>query len=146
MRVGVARERKDGEHRVGLLPEGVAARVASNHELLVRRGAGERSGVDDWSGQGGIAETSRMISLSDPTYVEEAVTHSCVANMPALVARSATLARARATLPYGRSLADIGIDAALAIDAGLRKGLQIRNGAVTHAGLAADSDLAHGGA
>jgi alanine dehydrogenase len=97
--------------------------------------------VDVGIDQGGIAETSRMTSLSDPTYVEEGVTHYCVANMPALVARTATLALARATLPYVRALADLGIDAALAADAGLRQGLQIRNGAVTHAGLATDSCL-----
>jgi alanine dehydrogenase len=49
MRVGVPRERKDGERRVGLLPEGVAALVAANHIVLVERGAGERVGFDDAS-------------------------------------------------------------------------------------------------
>ena len=49
MRVGVPRERKDGERRVGLLPEGVAVLVASNHEVVIERGAGERVGVDDAS-------------------------------------------------------------------------------------------------
>ena len=65
--------------------------------------------------------------------------HYCVPNMPALVARTATLALARATLPYVRVLADAGIDAALAADPGLRAGLQVRDGQVTHPGLAADS-------
>jgi alanine dehydrogenase len=87
-----------------------------------------------------------MTSLSDPPDVEEGVTHDGVANMPALAARSTTLALAGATLRYVRLLAAIGIDATLATDAGLRQGLQIRNGAVTPPGLAADSDLAHGGA
>ena len=58
--------------------------------------------------------------------------------MPALVARTATLALTRATLPYVHALADAGINAALAADAGLRAGLQVRDGNVTHAGLAAD--------
>jgi alanine dehydrogenase len=87
-----------------------------------------------------------MGSLSDPTDVEQRVTHYCVAIRPALVARSATLAPARATLPYVRPLADIGVDAALTTAAGLRQGVQIRIGAVTHPDLAADSDLAFGGA
>jgi alanine dehydrogenase len=99
--------------------------------------------VDVGIDQGGIAETSRMTSLSDPTYIEEGVVHYCVANMPALVARTATLALTCATLPYVRAFADRGIDTVLAADAGLRAGLQIRAGAVTHAGLAADSGLPH---
>ena len=49
MRIGVPRERKDGERRVGLLPEGVAALTASGHVVLVERGAGERVGFDDAS-------------------------------------------------------------------------------------------------
>jgi alanine dehydrogenase len=97
--------------------------------------------IDVGIDQGGIAETSRMTSLSDPTYLEEGVVHYCVPNMPALVPRTATLALTRATLPYVRALADAGIDAALAADAGLRAGLQIRDGAVTHGGLAADTAL-----
>ncbi len=95
--------------------------------------------IDIGIDQGGIAETSRITTLSDPSYVEEGVVHYCVPNMPALVARTATLALTRASLPYVRALADNGIDAALAADAGLRAGLQIRAGAVMHAGLAADS-------
>jgi alanine dehydrogenase len=97
--------------------------------------------IDVGIDQGGIAETSRMTSLSDPTYIEEGVVHYCVPNMPALVARTATLALTRATLPYVRALADAGIDAALAADPGLRAGMQIRDGAVTHGGLAADAAL-----
>ena len=91
--------------------------------------------------QGGIAETSRMTTLSQPTYLEHGVTHYCVPNMPALVARTATLALTRATLPYVIALANAGVDVALAADAGLRSGLQVRAGTVTHAGLAADSGL-----
>ena len=108
---------------------------------MVRAMRGGSVLIDVGIDQGGIAHTSRMTSLSDPTYVEEGVTHYCVPNMPALVARTATLALTCATLPYVRALADQGIDAALAADAGLRAGLQIRAGAVTHAGLAADCDL-----
>jgi alanine dehydrogenase len=95
--------------------------------------------VDVGIDQGGIAETSRMTTLSAPSYTEEGVVHYCVPNMPALVAHTATLALTRATLPYVRALADAGIDAALAADPGLRAGLQVRGGKVTHAGLASDS-------
>jgi alanine dehydrogenase len=96
--------------------------------------------VDVGIDQGGIAETSRITSLSDPTYVEEGVVHYCVPNMPALVARTATLALTRATLPYVLALAGRGISRALATDPGLRAGLQVRAGRVTHRLLAADTD------
>jgi alanine dehydrogenase len=95
--------------------------------------------VDIGIDQGGIAETSRMTRLSDPTYVEEGVVHYAVPNLPSLVARTATLALANATLPYVRALVERGLDAALAADPGLAAGVMTRDGRVVHPGLAADS-------
>jgi alanine dehydrogenase len=94
--------------------------------------------VDISIDQGGIAETSRPTSHSDPLYVAEGVLHYCVPNMPSAVARTATLALTQATIPYVLKLADRGWKATLAEDAGLRNGLQICAGHVTHAGLAQD--------
>jgi len=94
--------------------------------------------VDIGIDQGGIAETSRMTRLSDPTYVEEGVVHYAVPNMPALVARTATLALTEASLPHVRALAGRGISGALAATAGLRAAAMVWQGAVVHAGLAAD--------
>jgi alanine dehydrogenase len=97
--------------------------------------------IDVGIDQGGIGETSRMTSMSAPTFVDEGVVHYGVANMPALVARTATLALAQATLPFVRVLAGRGVSAALRTDAGLRAGLQVWDGAVVHAALAADHGL-----
>ena len=94
--------------------------------------------VDVGIDQGGIAETSRMTSLSQPTYVEERVVHYAVPNMPALVARTASLALAAAALPYVRRLAD-GIAAELERDEALAAGVMTWDGAIAHAGLAADA-------
>lgn len=47
MRIGVPRETKDQEFRVGMTPEGVQLLVGDGHELLVQRGAGEGSGLSD---------------------------------------------------------------------------------------------------
>jgi len=47
MRVGTVRERKDGELRVGLTPEGVSALAGAGHEVLVEAGAGLGSGHTD---------------------------------------------------------------------------------------------------
>lgn len=97
--------------------------------------------VDVGIDQGGIAATSRMTKLSQPTYVEEGVVHYAVPNMPSLVARTATLALAAATLPYVRSLAGRGVEAALAEDEGLRAAVMTADGRIMHRGLAADLGL-----
>jgi alanine dehydrogenase len=47
MRIGVPRELKDQEYRVGMVPDGVRALVAGGHAVLVERGAGEGSGFGD---------------------------------------------------------------------------------------------------
>ncbi|MCC7088261.1 MAG: alanine dehydrogenase [Dehalococcoidia bacterium] len=47
MRIGTVRERKDGEARVGLTPEGAFALVAPGHEVYFEQGAGARSGHTD---------------------------------------------------------------------------------------------------
>lgn len=94
--------------------------------------------VDVGIDQGGIAETSRMTKITDPTYVDCGVVHYAVPNMPSLVARTATLALGAVTLPVARRLA-AGIEAALAADAGLAAGLMVRDGDIVHAGLAADA-------
>ncbi len=94
--------------------------------------------VDVAIDQGGVAQTSRPTSHADPIYLEEGVVHYCVANMPAAVARTATLALTQATLPQLLALADFGLDGALAQDPHLAAGLQIHGGRITHAGLAED--------
>ena len=94
--------------------------------------------VDVSIDQGGIAETSRPTTHSKPLYMEEGVVHYCVANMPAAVARTATLALTQATLPYVRDLAKRGLKAAVFADPGLKNGLQIHAGHITYKNLAED--------
>jgi alanine dehydrogenase len=92
--------------------------------------------VDIGIDQGGIAETSRLTTISEPTYVAERVVHYAVPNMPALVARTATCAYTAATLPYVRRLAGRGIEQALRDDAGLARGVAIWEGAIVDPALA----------
>jgi alanine dehydrogenase len=47
MRIGVPRERKDKEFRVGMVPDGVRQLQQAGHEILVERGAGEGSTLAD---------------------------------------------------------------------------------------------------
>jgi len=47
MRIGVPKETKDREYRVGLVPDGAAMLTQSGHEVLVEQGAGLGSGFAD---------------------------------------------------------------------------------------------------
>ncbi len=123
----------------GVLIPGKLAPKLISRELLRRMRPGSVL-VDVAIDQGGIAETSRPTSHSDPIYVEEGVVHYCVPNMPSAVARTSTLALTHATYPYMLELADKGL-AALDDDPGLAMGLQVHEGKVTHRGLAEDVNM-----
>ncbi len=92
--------------------------------------------VDVGIDQGGIAETSRPTSHSAPTYVAEGIVHYCVPNMPAAVARTASLALEKAVLPFvmeicGNFLSD-----------SLKTGIQVKDRNLTHEFLARDTGRA----
>jgi alanine dehydrogenase len=84
--------------------------------------------VDIAIDQGGCFETSRPTTHSDPTYVEEGVTHYCVANIPGAVARTSTLALTSATLPYLVTVARHGVAGAATADPALGLGLSTLDG------------------
>jgi alanine dehydrogenase len=84
--------------------------------------------VDIAIDQGGCFETSRPTTHSAPTYVEEGVTHYCVANIPGAVARTSTQALTSATLPYLLRVARHGVAGAAAADPALRLGLSTLDG------------------
>ncbi len=92
--------------------------------------------VDISIDQGGCFETSRATTHEDPTFVVDGVVHYCVANMPGAVPRTSTLALTNATLPYVLALAEHGWREALARDQGLRSGLNVHAGRVTHPAVA----------
>lgn len=91
--------------------------------------------------QGGISETSRPTTHTDPTYIDAGVVHYCVTNMPAATARTSTLALTEVTLPYVEALASKGLVGALRADPGLRDGLNLHAGRVTCRPLADDLGL-----
>ena len=64
----------------------------------------------------------------------------CVANMPGAVPNTSTYALTNATMPYIRSIANLGWRDALAADPALALGLNTHAGSVTNAPVAA----AHG--
>jgi alanine dehydrogenase len=93
--------------------------------------------VDVGIDQGGIAETSHPTSHSEPTFVEEAVVHYCVPNMPAACARTASLALEAAVLPFVRKIVKAESDPEL------KTGIQVNDGKVTHEQLARDTGRAY---
>src|SRR4029077_3250900 len=65
--------------------------------------------VDIAIDQGGCAETSHPTTHHNPVFVEEGVTHYCVANMPAASARTATQALTNVTYGFIEMIADLGL-------------------------------------
>jgi alanine dehydrogenase len=124
-----------------LLPGARAPRLITRADLRNMRPGSVI--VDVAIDQGGICETSRPTSHTDPLYVEEGVVHYCVPNMPAAVARTATLALTQATLPQALQIAGLGLRKAVLGNRHLAAGLQTCDGKVTHAELARDLGMAY---
>jgi alanine dehydrogenase len=92
--------------------------------------------VDVSIDQGGCFETSRPTTHSNPTFEVDGITHYCVTNMPGAVPITSTYALTNATLPYVIELAELGVEEALEHSPGLRSGLNVRAGEITHAAVA----------
>lgn len=97
--------------------------------------------VDVAIDQGGSAETSRVTSHSEPTYVVDGVLHYCVPNMPGACARTSTEALTNATMSYALRLANYGYKQAMREDIGIRRGLNVCLGKVTNQDVALDLGL-----
>src|SRR5437762_5678814 len=117
-----------------LLPGAKAPKLVTRAMLRkMKRGSAL---VDISIDQGGCAETSRPTTHVDPVYVEEGVTHYCVANMPAAYARTATQALTNVTYRYIELLADLGLDEACKKQPALIGGINTREGKLTHRAVA----------
>ncbi|NOS71266.1 MAG: alanine dehydrogenase [Verrucomicrobia bacterium] len=133
-------------HLMELLPEvdlligavlvpGAKAPKLINREMLRRMRPGSVL-VDIAIDQGGCAETSRPTTHDNPVYVEEGVTHYCVANMPGAFARTATQALTNVTYRYVEMLADNGLAEACHRQPALLGGINVMGGNVTHKAVA----------
>jgi alanine dehydrogenase len=92
--------------------------------------------VDIAIDQGGCAETSRPTTHHDPVFVEEGVTHYCVANMPGAYARTATQALTNVTYRYIELLADHGLNEAAQKQSALVSAINVMKGEVTNKAVA----------
>jgi alanine dehydrogenase len=118
-----------------VLVPGARAPKLINREMLRQMHPGSVL-VDIAIDQGGCAETSRPTTHQSPVYVEEGVTHYCVANMPGAYARTATQALTNVTSRYVEVLADYGIAEACQKQPALIGGINVMAGKVTHKAVA----------
>ena len=121
-----------------LVPGAKAPRLISREMLRCMRPGSVL--VDIAIDQGGCAETSRPTSHDHPVFVEEGVTHYCVANMPGAYARTATQALTNVTHRYVELLADHSVAEACRLQPALAGGINIQKGNITCPAVAA----AHG--
>lgn len=112
-----------------LIPGAEAPRIITR-EIL--RGMKKGSVFVDVSiDQGGMSETSRPTSHSNPVYIEEQVVHYCVPNIPGSVPVTSTYALTNVTLPYCRKLAGSDIVSAVINDPALGLGVNTWDGHLT---------------
>lgn len=114
-----------------ILIPGAKAKKLVTRDMIARMRKGSVI-VDVAVDQGGSFETCMPMTLDDPVFTVDGVTHYCVANMPAAVSRSSTFALTNVTLPHVLKLANLGYAEALRTDAALRKGLNVFKGKLVY--------------
>jgi alanine dehydrogenase len=86
--------------------------------------------------QGGCFETTHCTDLNNPSYVEHGVIHYCVPNLPAIVARTASIALSNVLIPILIAIGEIGgIDNYIKSSKSFRKGVYVYNGILTNSNL-----------
>lgn len=88
--------------------------------------------VDVAVDQGGCCETTRATYHDEPTFTVDGVVHYCVANMPGAVPYTSSIALTNATLRYGLTIADNGLEAACRLDKGIMNAVNIYDGKCTY--------------
>jgi len=124
-----------------VLVPGAKAPKLINRDMLRRMRPGSVL-VDIAIDQGGCAETSRPTTHDDPVFVEEGITHYCVANMPGAYARTATQALTNVTFRFVETLADFKLAEACQRQPSLPSGINVMGGRVTNKPVAEAHGLA----
>jgi alanine dehydrogenase len=123
----------------GVLIPGAAAPKLVTDSMVAKMKPGSVL-VDVAIDQGGCFEGSRATTHAEPTFKVHDSLYYCVANMPGAVPATSTAALSNATLKYALALANKGWQAALEDDAALAAGLNVHEGKIMYAAVAA----AHG--
>ena len=123
----------------GVLIPGAAAPKLVTDAMVAKMKPGSVL-VDVAIDQGGCFEGSHATTHADPTFKVHNSLYYCVANMPGAVPATSTAALSNATLKYSLALANKGWQKAMEDDAGLAAGLNVHEGKIMYAAVAA----AHG--
>ena len=128
----VAVEIRDADMVIGaVLVPGGRTPVLISKEMLktMKKGAVI---VDVSVDQGGCVETSRPTTHDDPVYTVDGIIHYAVANMPGAYPRTSTIALTNATLPYIKTIANMGIEDSISEDPSVRSALNTYRGKIKH--------------
>ena len=140
-RSNIVKSIKEADLLIGavLIPGAAAPKLISKDDLKLMKKASVI--VDVAIDQGGCFETSKATYHDNPTFVVNDVVHYCVANMPGAVSLTSTLALTSTTLRHGLSIANKGLEKALADDKHLLAGLNTYDGKLTNKPVALSLDL-----
>jgi alanine dehydrogenase len=120
----------------GVLIPGAAAPKLVTDAMVAKMKPGSVL-VDVAIDQGGCFEGSHATTHADPTFKVHNSLYYCVANMPGAVPATSTAALSNATLKYSLALANKGWEQAMSDDAGLAAGLNVHDGKIIYAAVAA---------
>ena len=114
-----------------VLIAGARAPILVTEDMVSRMKAGSVI-IDISVDQGGSVETTRPTTHAKPIYMVHDVIHCGVPNIPASVPRTSTFALTNATLPYIRTIANMGLRKAALGDSALSWGINCAGGVLTH--------------
>lgn len=132
---------KSADAVLGAMPVGMPPSFRISEDMVKKMKPGSVI-IDLNVSQGGCFETSRCTDLSNPAFVEHGVIHYCVPNVPAIVARTSSIALSNILIPIFIAIGEIGgIDNYIKNSKGFRKGVYIYNGLLTNSALAEKFNL-----
>jgi alanine dehydrogenase len=126
---------KSADAVLGAMPVGTPLSFGITEDMVQKMKPGSVV-IDLNVSQGGCFETSRCTDLNNPTFIEHGVIHYCVPNLPAIVARTASIALSNVLIPILISIGEIGgIENYIKSSKSFRKGVYVYNGILTNANL-----------
>jgi len=132
---------KSADAVLGAMPVGMTPSFRITEDMIKKMKPGSVI-IDLNVSQGGCFETSRCTDLNNPSFVEHGVVHYCVPNLPAIVARTASIALSNVLIPILIAIGEIGgTDNYIKSSKSFRKGVYVYNGILTNSALAEKFNL-----
>jgi alanine dehydrogenase len=122
-----------------LIPGAAAPKlIRREHLKIMKKGAVI---VDVAGDQGGCCETTKPTYHNNPIFIVDGIVHYCVANMPGVVALSATNSLTSVTTRHGVFIASNGLEKAMELSTPIRAGVNLYEGALTNRAVAEATGL-----